>query len=210
MKKKPTCKSCASFKDAVCLGKPETCKDYKFKGNRHKGDNKKDFTVDVCVDDSCKYWDKNSSGCCKKGKFDVNADQDCKFWDMKLSAQLDLTEQETDKLIAKAKESRMPGNQLKIESSDQSKKRKQYAKGGVMIGKGKEKIISLGQTPKADKIIAEVNANLSEMKTPVQGIRAIDLLEVFHAAKTSSAIETIIDLCKKNDIEIIIRPARKQ
>lgn len=70
--KKPSCKSCASYKDATCPGKTETCKDYKFRGNRHKGDNKKPeipapvgiSTEIKCKEEGCKYYDvKLKTGC---------------------------------------------------------------------------------------------------------------------------------------------------
>lgn len=197
MKKKPTCKSCALFKEKACEGLAKVpCEQYKYRGNRHKGDKgfQKTAKIDHCVDTSCRFWtDKDSDqhpDFCKKNANAKKIEGECKFWTMRLAAQLDMSEKETDKLIAKAKENRIPGNQIKV---------------------GKyEKHNHNGETPAATMKGPDMPTKPIKLKEYHVGIRAIDLLEVFHAAKTSSAIETIIDLCKNNDIEIVIRPARKQ
>lgn len=211
MKKKPTCKSCAAFKDTTCPGKPETCADYKFRGNRHKGDKKKSEINQICGDPSCKYYDVELKDRCKKNKGCKWIKDDCVFWDMKTSDRLGISQQETDELIAKAKENRMPGNQLRIEGSDQKGKGKKLAHGGIMSGKGaligsEGGIIAKNNTPIADKIVESIEPKKQE----TAGIRAIDLLEVFHSAKTSNAFETLCDLCKEKGIEIVIRPVVRQ
>jgi predicted amidophosphoribosyltransferase len=64
--------------------------------------------------------------------------------------------------------------------------------------------------PLCDECKKEIKAEPEKEKpAETHGIRAMDLLAVFHSAKVSSSMEALIKLCAEYRIEIVLRPAAK-
>jgi len=176
--------------------------------------------IEKCTDDHCKYY--RATGCldnCARGEY---GNPDCHYvFETEEERKLHNPDKKEEVKAGTPAGKRKYTRKSKPEGAES-----QERKCGI-CGKefGEHDLMCTHCHPNArdlyKKAMIESNQMMAEMrkiyleyvalekdKNPV-GIKAIDLLEVFHSAKNSNAFETLADLCKEKGIEIIIRPVTK-